>query len=638
LKTLDLLAGQPGGPGWVDGPLANAHFSDPWTMTSDGNGHTYVADGDVLRVIDVAAGTVTTLSGVFRQVGCTDGPVAQATFNTPSGLAFAAGQLYLTDTENHTIRKIDVKGGTVSTIAGTCRQPGAVDAAGTAARFQEPEGLALDASGNLYIGDTDNNTIRVMNVATSAVTTLAGAPGMAGTTDGVGAAALFSKPKALAFDGAGTLYAIDALNQSLRKIDVATQTVSTLATFKTSPQGLAVDGPDIIASLGDDTIVRVAPDGTVTVLAGTSGAQGYVDGAGSVARFNSPAGLLDDGSGTVLLADEGNAVLRSIVLAGPTVGTYGGAKSSGSSDGAKTQARFFKPAGLVADADHVYVADTNNDTIRAIAMSTGATTTIAGTAGQSGMADGVGDSARFDQPEGLALDGAAMQLYVADASNAAVRRVDLSTGAVSTLAFTIAPGDPFSGLGSPSGLVLEDGHLYLTDYMNETVEAIDLKKGEISTLAGTYGLPGSVDGVGTKAAFYGPIGIAADGRGNLFVADDLNDTVRKIEIASRMVTTLAGQAATQGSSDGIGADAHFYYPTGVAADGAGDVFVSDLVNNTVRRVDASTGAVKTVIGSLSASGVRLGPLPAQLTQPSAIALTPSGALLVVSESSVLIAH
>jgi DNA-binding beta-propeller fold protein YncE len=636
--TLDLIAGQPGGPGWVDGTLAAAHFADPWTFARDDQGHLYVADAETIRVVDIGAGTVATLAGVYRQIGAVDGPGAQAMFNKPSGLAFADGQLYVVDTENDTLRKIDVQSGVVTTIAGSPGLVGAVDAAGADARFSAPEGLARDRNGSLYIGDTENNTIRKLDVQTGMVTTLAGSVGVRGNVDGMGTAAVLNRPKALAIDGAGNLSFIDSRNQSLRKVDLATGAVTTLTTFDALPLGIAIDGSDVLVSLTDQRIARVGNDGAVTPIAGGMGVKGLVDGIGGDARFDTPAGLLNDGAGMLYVADEGNQVLRAVALASGAVRTLAGAKSVGSADGTAMAARFSAPQGLAADDKTAYVADTGNHVIRAIALARGTVTTLAGATGQADRTDGTRSNARFNQPQGLALDAAAGQLYVADTNNRSIRRIDLRAGAVSTLAYTAAPGDSFAGLDKPSGLALAQGRLFVSDYTEHAVFAIDLKNARISTLAGTYGVPGRADGAGTAAAFYGPLGIAADAHGNLFVADDLNQTVRKIEIATAAVSTLAGQPVIVGSSDGSGVDALFHDPFGVAAYGAGDLFVSDFLNNTVRHIDVATGTVTTVVGTLVASGVRLGALPAQLAHPSALGLTPAGNLLIVSENSILLAH
>jgi sugar lactone lactonase YvrE len=611
---------------------------DPWAIRGDGQGHIFVADKNMIRAADLSAGSVTTLAGVFGTVGSTDGAGAQATFNLPSGLAYAGGELYLTDTENHTIRKIDIASTNVTTIAGTPRQPGSADGTGSAAAFHEPEGLALDGTGRFYIGDTDNDTIRAMDVGTLTTSTIAGSPGVTGSSDGTGMSALFYKPKDIAIDGAGNLYVADALNESVRKMVTSSGQVSTLHTFTAVPQGLAVDGTDVLVSLADHSLVRVASDGTATPLAGSPGKPGFVDGPGDAARFNSPSGMWNDGAGTLYVADNLNAVIRTIRLASGTAGTFAGAKSIGSANGTGTQARFAGPQGLVADATNAYVADTGNDVIRKIDLTTHEVTTLAGAVGQAALTDGAARDARFNAPAGLALDGSAHRLYVADTGNRSLRSVDLATGRVTTLGLNSMGDASFEGFDAPTGLALAQGKLFVTDYTDDIVAVVDPQASTVSVFAGQYGAPGLADGAGGAASFYGPQGICTDGRGTLYVADNQADSVRKIDIATATVSTIAGRFTLPGSSDGTGTTALFDSPLGIAANALGDVFVTDSLNDTVRHIKASTGAVTTVIGSLSVPGVRLGPLPGQLTQPSALALTPSGALLIVSENTVLIAH
>ena len=635
---LEVLAGQPGGSGWVDGPLAAAHFNEPWALAGDPPSHVYVADLHVIRDIDVAAGTVTTLAGDHRRAGSEDGTGAHASFNDPCGLAFAKGQLYVADTENHTVRRVDVHTGEVTTIAGAAGAPGAIDAAGTLARFREPEGIALGAHDDLYVADTDNDTLRVLSLASGAVRTLAGSANAVGNSDGVGANARFSKPKGVALDASGNLYVIDSGNLSVRKVHTASGAVTTLATFKSLPRGLAVVGDDLLVSLAENRIVRVAPDATVRTVAGTASQGGFVDGPAEAAQFNAPAGLLLAASGTLYVADLGNSVVRALSLPDATTTTFAGARSSGHEDGAAPRARFSAPEGLVAEEGAVYVADSGNDTIRKIALPSGEVTTLAGAVGQPDFADGASGGARFNQPSAVALDSAARILYVADARNRRIRRIDLRTGQVTTLVVARVGGDGFDGFDAPSGLALVGDRLFVTDYAQHTVAAIDLRSGAGTTFAGTRGVPGHTDGVGTKASFYGPSGIASDGGGHLFVADDLNETVREIDVETARVTTVAGRPTIPGGSDGTGSDAHFHYPMGVASDGHGDVFVADSANNSVRRIDVSTGQVTTMLGSAEASGVRLGPLPAQLSKPVALGLTTAGGLLLTSENAVLLAR
>jgi sugar lactone lactonase YvrE len=644
LTRLDILAGQPGGQGWVDGALVAAHFQEPWALAGDGTSHLYVADANVIRAIDRANGTVTTLAGSYGHPGNSDGVGADARFSLPSGLAFAGGQLYVSDTENETIRKIDVASGAVTTIAGAQGQRGTMDGSAADARFGEPEGIALDGSGNLYISDTDNNTIRVLSLGDGTVATLAGdstaTPGLA---DGVGTAALFYKPKAMAIDGSGNLYVADAFNLSIRKIVPGTRAVSTLTTFPVGlPQGIAIDGSDLLVSLAgsgsgsDNRIVRVTATGAVSTVAGSAAAQGFVDGPAAAARFSAPAGVSDDGAGTLYIADSGNFVVRAMTIADGTVATYAGALSIGTANGTGPKAHFSAPAGLAVDDAAAYLADTGNDTIRKIVLATGKVTTLAGAPGQSGSADGPAASARFHGPQGLALDPAAQMLYVADTLNRTIRRIDLQAGVVSTPAYTRAP--TFGGFDSPTGLALDHGRLFVTDFTDEIVAAIDLQSGETSTFAGQYGTEGTGNGVGVGAGFYGPQGLAADGRGHLYVADTQGLTLRKIDIATATVSTLAGSPTAPGSADGVGAAARFAAPFSVTANGLGDVFVADTYSNTVRHVDVASGTVTTVVGSATGLGVRLGLLPAQLSQPSAVALTATGGLLIVSENAVLIAH
>lgn len=637
LTRLDLLAGQPGGRGWVDGALVDAHFQEPWQVIGDGANTLYVADANIIRAIDCVAGTVTTLAGSYGHVGASDGTGAGATFSLPSGLAFAGGILYMSDTENSTVRQIDVTTGVVTTLAGTAGQRGSADGPAAGALFGEPEGIALDSTGVLYIADTDNNLIRALDLNGGTVSTVAGNPNQSGFTDGIGAAATFNKPKDLKMDGEGNLYVADAFNTAVRKVVPSTGLVSTLAIFESVPQGIAVDGSDLLVSLqgvsGDNRVVRVASDGTVSTVAGTANGPGFVDGIGEAARLDSPAGLYNDGAGNLYIADSANFVVRKMTIASGSVATYAGALSVGSADGTGNQARFSAPQGLAVDDRTVYVADTGNHTIRAIELATGNVTTLAGVAGQSGHVDGPLGTARFNGPLGLALDTTSQMLYVAETLNRAIRRIDLAKGAVTTLSY-LGP----ESLDGPSGLALDGTRLFVADADDDVVVEIDLQKAQISLVAGQVDTPGTEDGVGPKAAFNTPTGVGLDGRGNLYVADNQASTVRRVALASSAVSTIAGSPNVVMHTDGVGEMAYFSHPFAVTANDLGDLFVSDTNSNAVRHMDLGDGAVTTVIGSADAPGVRLGILPAQLALPSAVALAPTGSLLVVSENSVLIAH
>jgi sugar lactone lactonase YvrE len=286
------------------------------------------------------------------------------------------------DTDNDTIRKIAVSTGAVTTLAGLAGNEGAADGTGSVARFNNPAGVAVDGSGNVYVTDTLNNTLRMV-AASGLVSTLAGSPGTAGSIDGTGSGALFQGPQGLAIDISGNLYVADTNNQTIRKL--------------------------------------VPSTGAVTTLAGLAGNSGSVDGLGSAARFNFPSGVAVDWSGNVYVADTGNHTIRTISPSGQVTTLAGLAGYSGGADGTGSAARFNSPADLAVDSSgNVYVADTDNFTIREIASLTGAVNTLAGLAGTSGSTDGLGSAVRFFHPAGIAVDGS-KNLYLADTDNDTIR-------------------------------------------------------------------------------------------------------------------------------------------------------------------------------------------------------------------------
>ena len=321
---------------------------------------------------------VSTFAGVSNVSGSADG--TPGTFNNPYGIAIdPAKNLYLTDTLNNTIRKI-TPGRVVSTLAGTAGQSGTSDGTGAAARFNFPVGIAVDSSGNIFVADAKNFTIRKITSA-GVVSTFAGAPFQLGSADGTGSAARFFLPYGVATDGSGNVYVTDAGNHLIRKI---------------------------------------TPAGVVTTLAGTALASGYVDATGSAARFNTPWGITVDGAGTLYVGDSENHVIRKVSPTGTVTTLAGLAGVVGAQDGAGTAARFNQPRGLSVDsAGNVFVADQGNNLLRRITPA-GVVSTLAGSATISGDADSVGAAARFYYPTDVALDGNAA--YVVDSSNNLIRR------------------------------------------------------------------------------------------------------------------------------------------------------------------------------------------------------------------------
>ena len=325
----------------------------------------------------------------------------------------------------------------------------------------------------------------------------------------------------------------------------------------------------------------------ITTLAGQIGVGGYADGVGNQAQFRLPNSVAVDGAGNVYVADTANNTIRKITPNGIVSTLAGISGSHGSADGTGSNARFWAPFGIAADsAGNVYVADTANNTIRKITPN-GVVSTLAGLAGHPGNKDSIGANARFRNPWGVAVDGAG-NVFVADMSNDTIRKIT-PTGVVSTLAGQTGISGSLNGVGTSAQFnnpfaVAVDGadNLYVSDSANDTIRKIT-PSGVVSTLAGLPGYAGNTDGNGNDARFWNPQGLTVDDKGNIYVADTGNNTVRKITPMG-VVTTLAELAGASGTTDRAGESARFNSPGGVAVDHTGNVYVADTNNHTVRKI------------------------------------------------------
>ena len=339
-----------------------------------------------------------------------------------------------------------------STVVAGSDSIGSANGLGTAARFNHPFGIAVDATGNVYIADEGNSLIRRMD-PTTLVTTFVGMVGVSGSTNGADTLASFKKPFGVAIDASGNVYVADAGNNQIRAITPAglvstfagtgvagTGNGADTATFN-SPLGIAIDGSGnlYVADYGNDMIRKISPAGVVSTLAGT-GATGADNGAGTAATFNLPEGVAVDAAGNVYVADNGNNIIRKITPGG-IVSTLAGSGTVGSANGTGTNASFNSPFGIAVDASgNVYVADSGNNLIRKISAA-GAVTTFAGS-GKKGAGNASGTAASFNTPSGVAVD-AAGNVYVADEDNNLIRKIT-NTGVVTTLAKTHLSGTGIS--------------------------------------------------------------------------------------------------------------------------------------------------------------------------------------------------
>jgi len=298
-----------------------------------------------------------------------------------------------------------------------------------------------------------------------------------------------------------------------------------------------VDVDDIVLkNVNDDILIGgsiqgspLSLSGAVTTFAGTTGLSGSTDATGTAAKFNYPYAITTDGN-SLYIADTSNNRIRKVEISSGVVTTLAGS-SSGSTDGTGTSAKFNDPYGITTDGSNLYVADYRNHTIRKIVISTVEVSTLAGTAGSSGSMDGTGSYAKFNKPTGITTDGI---------------------------------------------------NLYVSGYMNHTIRKISISNGIVTTIAGLAGSDGSTDSFGTSARFNQPHGITTDGSA-LFVTEQLNHLIRRVDISSGEVTTLAGSAGSQGSTNGTGSYAKFNQPTGITSNGS-YLFVIERMNNTIRKI------------------------------------------------------
>ena len=623
--------GTPGASG--DGASATAaSLNGPSGLAVDAAGNIYFADQGNLRVrrVDAVTKIITTVAGngVYGFSG-DDGPATAASFKFHTADIFtgvavdAVGNLYIADTNNHRIRRVDAVTKIITTVAGIgqCTFSGDSGPA-TAAAICYPAGVAVDAAGNLFLADYSCR-IRKLTGASGIITTVAGngIESFAGD-NGVATAASLGKLGSMALDGAGNLYLTDQGNQRVRKVAFDTKFITTVAgngsqgfvgdngaataASLSGPSGIAVDdaGNLYFADTFNSRLRKVDAATKVisTVLGEGAGGFSGDGGLAQAADLKGPRGLALDQSGNLLIAETGNGRVRRVAAGtGIITSVAGNGTPDYAGDNALATARGLQaPTGVAVDAaGNVYIADMLNNAIRMVAAKDGTITTVAGTGEKNFFGDGgLAIAAKLSFPYNLVLDGAGT-LYFTDALNNRIRKVVLGSGIISTVAgndSTEFLGDgglaSAASLHTPSALAIDHaGNLYVADQEHYRVRVIAADSGKITTVAGsgTAGVTG--DGGKATIATLGEVsGLAVDDAGNLFIADSENDVVRKVSAATGLISTVAGFVSnTYGySGDNVAATATTLFgPSGIAVDRGGNLYIADAANNRIRKVIGS---------------------------------------------------
>nr|WP_263419296.1 SMP-30/gluconolactonase/LRE family protein [Terriglobus albidus] len=590
-----------------DGGLATqAMLHNPEAVQVDQHGNVYFSDSfnQRIRRVSGTTGIITTIAGNGTTGSSGDGGQAtSATLNNPYGMALdPAGFLYISTTGDNRVRKIDLTTGIITTVSGN----GATGYAGdgglsTSATLNSPNGIAVDAAGNVFFSDFANRVVRKIAATTGIISTVAGngSNGFGGD-GGVATAATLAGTSGLALDSSGNLYMSDTLNSRVREVIAVGATgcsvpnaICTIAgngatgysgdggaatsASHTSPAGLGVDAFNnvYVAGIGVNAVRKISTSGTITTVAGGSTAcpsptATCGDGGPAInAQLNTPTAVAFDGAGNLFIADtvnqrirkvDGSGIITTVVGNGNTSGTGCTSTSDVCGDGGPAQLAYVhNPEAVQVDLQgNLYFSDSYNQRIRKVDPS-GTITTIAGTgvAGSSGDG-GAAVSATLNNPYGMVLDRASGYLYIATAGDNRVRRVNLASNVITTVAGTGAAGYSGDGgvatsatLNSPNVLSVDGmGNLYISDFQNHVVREVNSSNGVIHTLAGNGSNGFSGDGGNAlSASLAGAGGLAVDKFGNLYISDTLNNRVRRMARGDNLIVSSASSTVSAAVGD-----------------------------------------------------------------------------------------
>lgn len=604
--TASLLAGAD--PLNDGGSALRTFLAQPLGVAADAAGNIYVSDGLQNRIRKITAGIVTTYAGNGTPGYSGDeGLATEASLYSPAGIALdAAGNLYIADRGNAVIRMVSPSG-IISTVAGngsTGYNGENVDALD--AQFA-PHGVAVDPAGNLYIADLVNYRVRKVDV-NGKVTTVAGngSEGYSGD-GGLATKAELESPYDVAVDATGNIFIADGFNGVVRMVDPLGKISSIAGTGYLSPVkgatpalstpmipiGVAVDSSGVlyITDIFNNEIFSVVPStGNIATIAGNGTLAFSGDGGVAIsASLATPIAPVVDKKGNLFFADAGNYRVREVSKF--IIQTVAGA---GNGDGGPAGQAFLNtPSDAAYDASgNLYIADTANGALRKVSVSNGNVTSI----GSFGLSTDNGN------PISVAVDSQGNVLTGTDSSYITQTN---PTGQTTVIAGTGTSGGKGDGgqarnaqLYNPSGLAYDAaGNLYVADYYQEVVRKIDTK-GIITTIAGSGNIVASGDGGPAIAAGVDPLDVAVDAAGNVYVADQLNNRIRKIGSDGK-ISTIAGVKGLPGyaGDGGPAAQASLDSPASVAVDAQGNVFIADEGNSVIRRINATTGIIDTVAGN-----------------------------------------
>jgi gliding motility-associated-like protein len=662
--VVSTLAGS-GTPGLMNLPGKAAEFNQPTGIACDALGNIYVSDkgNNVIREI-TPAGIVSTYAGTGA-VGATDGTHETATFNGLAGITLNRnnGVMYVLDVNNSKIRRVyttqdvvstvttnavyasqqwitiygngsaiyttgtnnlvtqtRIAGQVVSTFAGS-GSPGGANGQGTSASFNSPEGITADPNtGTLYVADAGNNIIREIDQSQN-VTTYAG-NGSKSENNGNATTASLNTPEAIFVDN-GTLYIGVSGANTIRETGFAGYT-----TTSTFPAGLSlnnntgvISGTPIALSEGplkisafnaggaSSTSIFLVINNSVdttgmakiyTIAGNGADTTAGNGGIATSASFKSPYATAIDKSGNIYVASYGDFTIRKINATTKVVtllaGTPGVSGFSGDGGPATSATLNIGLTALACDASgNVYVSDYYNNRIREINVSTGIITTIAGSGNDSTAYQGdgvVATQANLYNPEGLAFDSKG-NLYFVDAYNSVVRKINVTTKAVTTIAgggsnYLGGPNLPPTSVGFlfVERLEMINGNLYIPDESNAMVYELNTTSNIISTVAGNgvsfYGGDGSA---ATSATLQSPIDVAGDAAGNLYIVDQNANVIRKVDATTQNMTTYCGLGIAAYIGDGGPSTlAGLYVSSDIKTDKNGYLIVTDLGNQVIRRI------------------------------------------------------